>query len=79
MVLLIYSNIFVDYTLQTISAIRELCNKADIPMSSTALSWVLSQQGVASVIVGCRTPEQLEENCKLIQLSQVSDLFCPTK
>ncbi|XP_072029080.1 uncharacterized oxidoreductase YccK-like isoform X1 [Amphiura filiformis] len=57
-------------TFKTISAIRELCNKADIPMSSAALSWVLSQQGVASVIVGCRTPEQLQENCKLIQLSQ---------
>lgn len=57
-------------TFKTISSIRDICSQADVPMSSAALSWVLAQQGLASVIVGCRTPEQLEGNCKLVQLSQ---------
>ena len=44
-------------------------------MSSAALAWILAQEGVASVVVGCRTPQQLEDNCKLIKLSQVYKSF----
>ncbi|XP_038045199.1 aldo-keto reductase IolS-like [Patiria miniata] len=57
-------------TFKAINDIRDLCNKENIPMSSAALSWILSQEGAASVVVGCRTPQQLEDNCKLIKLSQ---------
>ncbi|XP_071803254.1 uncharacterized oxidoreductase YccK-like [Asterias amurensis] len=57
-------------TFKAISAIRELCSKEDIPMTSSALAWILAQEGIASVVVGCRTPQQLEDNCKLIKLSQ---------
>lgn len=57
-------------TFRAISDIRSLCSKENIPMSSGALSWILAQEGVASVIVGCRTPQQLEENCRLVKLSQ---------
>ncbi|XP_022083416.1 uncharacterized protein LOC110975325 [Acanthaster planci] len=57
-------------TFKAISDIRNLCDKENIPMSSAALSWILAQEGVASVIVGCRTPQQLEDNCKLVNLSQ---------
>ncbi|XP_035682321.1 uncharacterized oxidoreductase YccK-like [Branchiostoma floridae] len=60
-------------TFQAISSLRDACAKEDIPMSSAALSWILGRQGLASVIVGCRTPQQLEDNCKLAKLSQEFD------
>ncbi|XP_078671553.1 putative oxidoreductase YccK [Branchiostoma floridae x Branchiostoma belcheri] len=60
-------------TFQAISSLRDACAKEGVPMSSAALSWLLGRQGVASVIVGCRTPQQLEDNCKLAKLSQEFD------
>ncbi|KAL5006744.1 hypothetical protein ScPMuIL_015550 [Solemya velum] len=54
---------------ETLGRIRNICSKAGVPMSKTSLAWLLQQEGVASVIVGCRTPEQLEENSKIVNLS----------
>ncbi|KAL5006745.1 hypothetical protein ScPMuIL_015551 [Solemya velum] len=54
---------------EALGRIRDICSKADVPMSKASLAWLLQQEGVASVIVGCRTPEQLEENSKIVKLS----------
>jgi len=56
-------------TFQTIEAIRKICGN-EHTMASTALSWLVNQKRVASVVVGARTPQQMEENCKLYQLSE---------
>jgi len=56
-------------TFQTIEAIRRICG-AEHTMASTALSWLVAQKRVASVIVGASNPQQMEENCKLYQLSE---------
>jgi aryl-alcohol dehydrogenase-like predicted oxidoreductase len=34
-----------------------------------SLAWVLAQQGVTSVLVGARTPEQFKESLRCIDLS----------
>ena len=57
-------------TFQTIEAIRRICG-AEHTMASTALSWLVAQKRVASVIVGASNPQQMEENCKIYQLSEV--------
>ena len=57
-------------TFRTIEAIRKICGN-ERTMASTALSWLVNQKRVASVVVGARTPQQMEENCKLYQLSEV--------
>ncbi|XP_033120708.1 uncharacterized oxidoreductase YqkF-like [Anneissia japonica] len=59
-----------DQTFKAIQSIREACGKEGVPMATASLSWLLKQQNVASVIVGCSKPEQLEQNCKIAQLSQ---------
>ena len=51
---------------------KDICAKADVPMSKASLSWVLQQFDKSCVIVGCRTPEQVVENSKIVKLSSVS-------
>ncbi|XP_070565685.1 uncharacterized oxidoreductase YccK-like [Ptychodera flava] len=56
-------------TFKTIGSIADVCKEANVSMSEASLSWILAQQGISAVVVGARTPEQVEENCKLVKLS----------
>ncbi|CAH1778405.1 unnamed protein product [Owenia fusiformis] len=57
-------------TFQTISRIREICDEMGLSMADTSLSWLLAKPCVRSVIVGARTPDQVNQNCKITKLSQ---------
>lgn len=48
--------------MQTLEAIGALCRELGEPMARVAIAWLLRQPGVTSVIVGGRTPAQLERN-----------------
>lgn len=50
---------------------NDICKKANVPMAKAALSWVLNQPNVPVAIVGARTPEQMVENCEVVDLPQV--------
>ena len=39
------------------------------PMANVALAWVMAQPGVASVIAGARSPDQVARNVKATALS----------
>ena len=52
----------------TIAAIREINERIDIPMPTLAIAWVLNRPNVSSVLVGARTPRQLED---LVQAAEV--------
>ncbi|XP_077979190.1 putative oxidoreductase YccK [Glandiceps talaboti] len=56
-------------TFKTIDSIRDICKDASVSMPAASLSWLLAQQGISAVIVGARSPEQVEDNCKIVQLS----------
>lgn len=58
---------------QAIAKMNDICKKANVPMAKAALSWVLNQPNVPVAIVGARTPEQMVENCEIVDLPQV---FC---
>lgn len=58
---------------QAIAKMNDICKKAHVPMAKAALSWVLNQPNVPVAIVGARTPEQMVENCEIVDLPQV---FC---
>jgi aryl-alcohol dehydrogenase-like predicted oxidoreductase len=49
-------------TFDAITKIRAICDGAGIPMAQAALSWVLHQPNIASVIVGLRNPDQVRAN-----------------
>ncbi|XP_076819135.1 putative oxidoreductase YqkF [Clavelina lepadiformis] len=58
-------------TFQAISEIRKICKENNLPgMTNAALSWLIAQPRVASVITGASKPEQMQQNCQLVELSQ---------
>ncbi|XP_071952239.1 uncharacterized oxidoreductase YqkF-like [Antedon mediterranea] len=59
-----------ELTFKSIESIRKACEEESVLMATASLSWLLKQQNVASVIVGCSSADQLEQNCKLVQVSQ---------
>ncbi len=62
-------------TFQAIARIRSISRSLGAPMAEVALAWLLAQEGVTSVVVGARSPEQIRQNiCAFdLQLTQ-SDL-----
>jgi len=55
-------------TFETIARIREVCQSAGVNMAQAAIAWVLEREGVGTVMVGARNPEQIEENIRAIDL-----------
>ena len=51
-------------TFSTLEKIRKISEQTDENMVHLALSWLISRQGVASVIVGARNPDQIKENTR---------------
>ncbi|XP_059175411.1 1-deoxyxylulose-5-phosphate synthase YajO-like [Physella acuta] len=54
---------------QALKKIHEICKTAGVEMSKAALSWILQQEGVAVVIAGASSPEQVEQNSQVIKLN----------
>jgi aryl-alcohol dehydrogenase-like predicted oxidoreductase len=55
-------------TFETLAKIREICQEINAPMAQVALSWLLSQPGIVSIIVGARNPQQINVNVKAAEL-----------
>lgn len=53
-------------TFTALDRLREICTNTGDLMGNVAISWLLRQTGVSSVLVGARTPQQLRENLKAI-------------
>ncbi|GFS14848.1 aldo/keto reductase [Elysia marginata] len=53
---------------EALKKLSEICKSANIPMSTAALSWILQQDGIEVAIVGASSPQQIVENCKIVQL-----------
>lgn len=51
-----------DRTWRILSEVTAVAGEVDRPPSHVALAWLLSRPGVASVLLGARTLEQLEDN-----------------
>ena len=58
-----------------LDAIRTIAEDLNQPMANVALAWVAAQQGVASVLAGGRTPEQVERNVRSMALKLPPDAF----
>ncbi|ADN01397.1 aldo/keto reductase [Spirochaeta thermophila] len=51
-----------ELTFETIHRLSDLARDLDIPLAHLAIAWVLQREGVASVLVGARTPDQVDAN-----------------
>lgn len=54
-------------TMKLVSVMDRIAEKHDASDSHVAINWMLSHEEVASCIVGCRTPQQLDENLKALE------------
>lgn len=61
-------------TFATIDRIRAIAAELGQPMADVALAWLLHRRGVASVIFGARTPQQVAENHSAAQLTLSTDI-----
>lgn len=48
--------------MDTLEDLRDFADAVNIPLASLALSWLIAQPGVTSVILGARNADQLEQN-----------------
>jgi len=62
-------------TFATIKAIQHIAKEINIPMARIALTWLLTREGVISVIVGARNPEQVRENARAADLELPPDVI----
>ena len=56
-----------DFCVPPLRKYLELCKEFSLSPALLALSFALSVPGVTGVVLGCQRPEQVEQNCKLIE------------
>jgi aryl-alcohol dehydrogenase-like predicted oxidoreductase len=49
--------------------IESVANDIGIPVSKLAISWILKNPAITAPIVGASSPEQVEENCKIMEIN----------
>ena len=56
-----------DFCRPYLTRFYELCREFSLTPPELALSFVLSLDGIASVVLGCQTVEQTAENCQMTE------------
>ena len=56
-----------------LAAIRPLAENRGITLSQLVINWTIKQPGIASALVGARSPEQVEENVKAADFQLTDD------
>ena len=56
--------------LEYLNALNSIADERGESLTTLSLGWVLAQEGVTSVLVGARTPEQFAESLRCIKVSQ---------
>jgi len=64
-----------DETFEALAKIRRICQKNHISMAAVALSWLLHQPGVASVLAGARNAVQMRQNVTAAELTLPDELI----
>ncbi len=59
--------------LAAVETIRAVAQRRGATVSQAAINWVFSRPGIATAIVGARTPDQLDENLKSAEISFSDD------
>jgi D-threo-aldose 1-dehydrogenase len=53
---------------ERVKRLRETCARYDVPLAAAALQFPLRHPAVATIVVGCRTPAEVEEDHRLSAL-----------
>ncbi|MGH8914968.1 MAG: aldo/keto reductase [Acidimicrobiia bacterium] len=73
-----------DHTWRVVEAVRTVAAERGVTMSQVALNWVRQRPGVDSVLLGCRSPGQLEDNLGALdweleprEMDQLNEISAP--
>jgi aryl-alcohol dehydrogenase-like predicted oxidoreductase len=70
-----------------VDSLKKVAEEAKRPLSHCAIRWLLSKEGIVSVLAGCRTPQQVKENMQSLEgdikqrvfdrMTEISDRLAP--
>jgi aryl-alcohol dehydrogenase-like predicted oxidoreductase len=60
---------------EAIAKIRKIADEVGKPMATVALAWVRQQAGVTSLLVGARSPDELQWNLPAVDLTLSDDVI----
>jgi len=63
-----------DWVRARVSALQQVCDRFDVPLAAAAIQFPLRHDGVDGVVVGARSPAEVDENEQLARLP-ISDDF----
>ena len=66
-------NLLASGVITKVDALEDLAGELGIPFAEMALAWILRQPNVASALVGASRPEQIEANCKAVDVTLGQD------
>jgi D-threo-aldose 1-dehydrogenase len=52
-----------------VQELRDVCDKFEVPLQAVALQFPLAHPAVASVLVGCRTADEVRENVAFLKVA----------
>jgi len=61
--------------LERAAELRKICARHDVPLAAAAVQFPRGHPAVASVLVGCRTPHEVEEDVRLSELELAPELW----
>jgi D-threo-aldose 1-dehydrogenase len=61
--------------LERVAELREICARREVPLAAAAMQFPARHPAVASVLVGCRTPHEVEEDVRLFELDLAQELW----
>ena len=64
-----------DYYQKPLTELYQLADELNVPLSSLALQWLFQQKAVTSAIIGAKTPDQVTENIKCMELKLTPEVL----
>ncbi len=58
-----------------VASLRETCERLNVPLPAAAVQFPARHPAVVSVLVGCRTPQEVDEDVRLFNLDLPSELW----
>lgn len=64
-----------DENFAKIEGLSRIAREAGVPLATLAIAWILSKRAVTAPIIGASRPEQVEENCRVLDVRVPSQVL----